>query len=372
MLRRNRWATLFLVVALALAACGSGATGSGPREEPLKVAWINEGHSEEDPWTAWHARARKAVDEALGDRVETTFVERVALGDEAHKTIDRLVAEGNRLIVATSHDLSEFTEAASRKYPDTYFEQARGEVVLSNLSTYSGAHEEPIYLIGMIAGEMTETGALGFVATVAEPETIRHINAYALGARSVNPSVEVRVAWTNSWWKMDLERGLAEMLIAEGADVIATGATSPATGEAARVAGVAWSSHDADRSETFADVWLTSSIPDWSGYYTERVRAVLEGTWEPHEYYGTMADGFTDLAPLGARVPSQVRRQVMVERDRIIEGDLDVFDGPILDKDGRERVPAGRSMPFAERMSIDWFVDGVVVRIPQGEEIPPG
>lgn len=349
-----------------LSGCADDAGPSSEAAEPtaLKVAWVNQGAVDEDPWTRAHGAARDQVDAALGDRVETTFVENVDLETEAEDTIEELIADGNELIISTSFGFSEYMAAAAERHPDVAFEQARGVEVTDNLSTFSGAHEEPIYLVGMAGAAASSTHAIGFVATVPEPETIRHIDAYTLGARLVDPEVQVRVAWVGSWYDPERERRLAEDLIAGGADVIATGATSYATAEAAQAAGVAWSGHDSDAGSLFPDVWLTASQPDWGPYYVRRVRDVLDGRWTGTAYYGDMADGFTGLASFGQRVDGPTRERIAATRDAIVDGRAEVFTGPLRDDAGRQRVPAGTTMSLEQLLAIDWFVDGATEVVP--------
>lgn len=334
--------------------------------QPRRVAWINEGAAHQDPWTAAHRRARATVDAELGERVGTTFVEGVELGEDAGSTIDRLVDDGHSMVVATSAALWDDVSAAAKRHPSVVFEQARGPLVTANVSTFSGAHEEAVFLTGIAGGSVTSTRRIGFVATVPEPETVRHVNAYALGARRVDPTIDVVVVWVGSWYDPDRERGLAARLVAEGADVLATGATSPAVADAAEAAGVPWSGHDWDASTRRPEQWLTASLADWRNHAVDRVRAHLDGRWTPIEHWGGLHDGFTRLAPLGRRVAPPARREIQALGDRFRRRELDVFAGPLVDADGRLRVEADEALTHSARMTMDWFVEGVVV-----DDTPP-
>ena len=193
---------------------------------------------------------------------------------------------------------------------------------------------------------------------------MRHINAYTLGAQSVNPAAQVKVVWVNNWFDPTKERQFAESLIADGADVIASGGDSPAPGEAAKAAGVAWTGYDSDQSEAFPDEWLTAAVYDWGPYYIKQVKATIDGTWKPGEYYGNIADKFVDIAPYGKRVTDDVRAKIDAKRAEIVAGTFDIFAGPIVDQAGTEKVAAGSAMDFGEQMSIQWFVKGVIGEIP--------
>jgi len=193
---------------------------------------------------------------------------------------------------------------------------------------------------------------------------VRHINAYALGAQSVNPDAIVKVVWINSWFDPAKERQAAESLIADGADVIASGGDSPAPGDAAKAAGVAWTGYDSDQSANYPDIWLTAAIYDWGPYYTKQVKGVLDGNWAKADYYGNIADGFTTIAPFGSRVDADSKAAIEAKKAEIASGAFDIFAGPIVDQAGTERVASGASIPFGEQMSIQWFVKGVEGEIP--------
>ena len=370
-MKRKALVAALLAGSLLAAACGksdsttedTSDSGSGSGDA-VKAAWIYVGPTNDGGWTTAHDEGRKAVEEALGDKVETTFKENVPEGPEVAQTIDDLVKDGNKIIFATSFGFGDAMIAASEKYPDVHFEHATGIAPTDNMGIYFGAGEESLYLSGMAAGAATESGTIGFVAPFPIPEVIRHINAYALGAQSVNPEAQLKVVWVNSWFDPTKERQAADSLIADGADVIASGGDSPAPGEAAKAAGVAWTGYDSDQSEKFPDEWLTAAIYDWGPYYTRQVQATIDGTWEPASYYGNMEDGFTDIAPFGKRVTAETQALIEAKKAEIIAGTFNEFQGPIVDQAGTERVAEGEIQEFGDQMSVDWFVKGVDGEIP--------
>jgi basic membrane protein A and related proteins len=194
---------------------------------------------------------------------------------------------------------------------------------------------------------------------------VRHINAYTLGAQSVNPAATVKVVWVNSWFDPPKERLAAESLIAGGADVIASGGDSPAPGDAAKAAKVAWTGYDSDQSANYADVWLTAAVYDWGKYYTKEVQGVLDGSWKKGDYYGNIADGFTNLAPFGSLVSAESKAAIEAKKLEIVDGAFNIFVGPIVDQAGAEKVAAGATLPFGDQMSIQWFVKGVDGELPK-------
>lgn len=350
------------VAAATETTVAAAASSSG---EAVKAAWIYVGPTNDGGWTTAHDNGRKAVEQALGDKVITTFKENVPEGPQTAQVIEDLVKDDNKIIFATSFGFGDAMVAAAKKYPDVKFEHATGiPNDIANFSTYFGAGEQSLYLSGMAAGKVTKKNVIGFVAPFPIPEVVRHINAYALGARSVNPDAVVKVVWINSWFDPPKERQAAESLIAGGADIIASGGDSPAPGEAAKAANVGWTGYDSDQSANFPEVWLTAAIYDWGPYYTKQVQGVIDGGWKKVDYYGNMADGFTSIAPFGSLVAADSRAAIEAKKADIIAGKFDIFAGPITDQAGKERVAAGASLPFGDQMSIQWFVKGVEGEIP--------
>ena len=347
------------------ASSASAGSAAAPAEGAVKAAWIYVGPTNDGGWTTAHDNGRKAVETALGGKVVTTYKENVPEGPEVAQVIEDLVKDGNKIIFATSFGFGEAMAAAAAKYPDVKFEWATGiPSDLPNFSTYFGAGEQALYLSGMAAAMVTKSNKIGFVAPFPIPEVVRHINAYTLGAQSVNPDATVKVVWVNSWFDPPKERQAAESLIADGADVIASGGDSPAPGEAAKAAGVKWTGYDSDQGPNFPDIWLTAAIYDWGPYYTKQVQGVIDGNWQKGDYYGNMADGFTDIAPMGKSLTADQQAQINAKRDEIVAGTFDIFAGPIVDQAGKEQVSKGASMDFGTQMSINWFVKGVDGTVP--------
>ncbi len=351
---------------VAAAAETTAAAAATPSGDAVKAAWIYVGPTNDGGWTTAHDNGRKAVEAALAGKVVTTFKENVPEGPEVATVIDDLVKDGNKIIFATSFGFGDAMIAAAKKYPDVKFEHATGlPNDVANFSSYFGAGEESLYLSGMAAGKATKKNVIGFVAPFPIPEVVRHINAYMLGAQSVNPAATMKVVWVNSWFDPPKERLAAESLISGGADVIASGGDSPAPGDAAKAAGVAWTGYDSDQSANYADVWLTAAVYDWGPYYTKAVQGVIDGSWKKGDYYGNIADGFTGLAPYGSRVDAETQAAIEAKKAEIVGGTFNIFAGPISDQAGVEKVAAGATLGFGEQMSIQWFVKGVEGELPK-------
>ena len=358
---------LFAVLALMATACGgddsdsSGATTTeGGSADAVKAAWVYVGPVNDGGWTQAHDAGRKAVEEAMGDGVETTFKENVPEGPEATQVIEDLVKDGNKIIFATSFGYGDALAELATKYPDVKFEHATGAESSENLATYYGASEDTIYLTGMAAGAASETGKIGFVAPFPIPEVIRHINAFTLGAQETNPDATVQVVWTNTWFDPTVERQAAESLVTDGVDVLASGQDSPATGEAAKAAELPFVGYDSDQSANFPDNWLTASLYNWGPYYTKRVQEVADGSWETGQYYGGIDDDFVTLAPYGSLVSDDTNAAIDERLGELESGDFYEFDGPLTDQAGDVKVPEGESLDLGAIVSMVWFVAGVI------------
>ncbi len=335
---------------------GSAAPSS---DEPIKAAWIYLGNPDDGGWTLGHDEGRLAVEEALGDRVETTFKADVPESPQVSQVIDDLVRDGNKIIFGTSFGYMDYMLEAAEKYPDVYFEHVTGFKTADNMATYNGAQHEANYLAGMAAAQASETGKLGYVAPFPIPIIISAINAWQLGAQSVNPDATTTVVWTNTWFDPTAERQAAESLLAAGADVIGESQDTPSACQAAEAAGGFCTGNTYDQSDFSPDAWLTANVLDWAGYYTERVEAAINGTWATQSYYGNLGDGMVDIAPFGAAVDEETRALIEEMKASIAATPNSDFTGPITDQSGEERVPAGEVISLEDVLSMDWFVAGI-------------
>jgi basic membrane protein A len=340
-----------------------------PEEEepaaPMKVAFIYIGQPGDLGWTYEHDRGRQMVEDELADQVEMIIVPDVLDDPSSEKAIRDVVEQGAKIVFATSFGYMDPMLTVAQEYPDVYFEHCSGFKTNDNMSTYFGRIYQPRYLSGLVAGSMTENNFIGYVAAVPIPEVVRGINAFTLGVHEVNPDAEVHVVWTNTWYDPVKEREAAEALLDEGADLIAQHQDTTEPQKAASERGLLSVGYDSDMAKFVGDSVLTSPIWNWGPYYVERVAAALDGTWETHQVWGTMADGVVELAPLSPRVPEEVVSVVDEEKDRILGGEWDVFCGPIMDQGGAEAVADGECMSDGDMLSMDWFVEGVVGTIPE-------
>ena len=375
---KKYWKVMALLATLALvfAACGgdddddsSGSssdttTEDGGSSDAIKVAFVYVGPVGDAGWTKKHDDGRKELEEALGDKVETSFLENIPEGAESEKTFEDLGREQYDLVFATSFGYGDPIEKVAPNYPDTTFMHATGYKTAENVGTYFGAAEEARYLTGIAAGNATQNGKIGYVAAFPIPEVLRGINAFTLGAQSVNPDATVQVVWTSTWFGPDTEKQAAESLTDAGVDVLAMHQDSPATGEAATEAGAKWVGYNDDLSRFAPDAWLTGPVWDWGPFYIKTAEQVMDGSWKSEQYYGNMADGLVGIAPFGASVDQATQDLIADKQAAIVDGSFAPFTGPVTNQAGEVVIAEGETATLDELLSMDYFVQGVVGEIP--------
>jgi basic membrane protein A and related proteins len=362
---RKRHLGLALPAAFAAAtllALGTSCAETTEAEgsDVFKAAWIYFSPHNDSGWSQAHDRGRRYVQKVLRDKVETTFKENVPEGPQVAQVIESLIRDGNKVIFATSFGYQPAVVAAAKKHPEVKFEMATGTAQAPNLAEYFGAGEDAIYLSGMAAGAATKTGVIGYIVAYAIPEVIRHANAFALGAQATHPGAKVRLIWINTWFSPDKERKAAQNLIAAGADVVGQNIDSPAAGQYAESKGIPWVGYDSYARSFAPRQWLTAAIYNWGPYYLRKTRAAMNGTWTTNFYYGTLKDGFVDLAPFGPKVTARTKRAIARKKAALIDNTFEVFSGPLYDQQGELRVPVGKRLTIKELYAMNWLVSGVI------------
>jgi len=353
------------VALLATVALGLAASLPVFSAEPLKVGFVYVSPIGDAGWTYQHDLGRKAMEEALGDRVETKYIEDVPEGGEAERVIRRFASDGFDLVFTTSFGYMNPTIKVAKQFPDVVFEHATGYKTADNVGNYVARFYEARYLTGIVAGHMTESNTAGYVAAFPIPEVLRGINAFTLGMRSVNPDAEVKVVWVNSWFDPGREREAADVLISQGADVLTHHTDSTAVVQAAEESGN-WSvGYHSDMSKYGPERHLTAATHHWGDYYTETAQAVLDGTWESSSVWGGLAEGMSGIAPLNDKVPAAVAEQVEEVKAAIIDGSFHPFQGPIRNQAGEIAVPEGERLTDDDLVTMEWYVQGVQGKLPE-------
>jgi basic membrane protein A len=358
-----------IAVALVMVGCGGGQPEPvDPSSEDssgasVKAAFVYVSPVGDAGWTLAHDKGRLAID-AL-DYVETAYTEAVPEGADAERTISQYVRQGYNLIFTTSFGYMDPTITVAAGAPDVTFMHCSGFKTADNVGTYFGRMYQPRYLTGMIAGKMTESNILGYVAAHPIPEVIRGINAFALGARSVNPDVKVHVVWTQTWYDPAKEREAGESLLDIGADVIAQHQDTPAPQQAAEDRGKYSIGYNSDMTSFAPAAHLTAPVWNWEVVYRRVVDEVRDGTWTNEQYWGGLGDGVVGLAPYSDLVPAEVQEMVEAKKAEIVAGTWDVFTGPINDNAGNELVAAGATMADGDMLGMTALVEGVVGSVPE-------
>jgi len=360
-------------LSVALVGCGKkeappAPAAAAPKAEPLKAAWVYVGPVGDAGWTFAHDLGRKAVEAEYGDKIKTTFVEKVPEGPDAERVIRDLAQQGNKIIFATSFGYMEPMLKVAKDFPDIKFEHATGYKTADNMRVYDARFYQDTYLAGIIAGKMTKTNTLGFVGSFPIPEVLRNINAFTLGAQSVNPKIKTKVVWVSTWFDPPKESEAAQTLINGGADVLLQNTDSTAVLQTADKAGKYAFGWDSDMSAFGGKAHLGSAIVDWSNYYKKSIKEVMDGTWKGNTVtrWG-VAEGQNDLVKIPEVVPADVKAKVDELKAGMKAGTFEVFTGPILDNTGKERLAKGTAADDDWRGKIDFYVKGVEGKIPSGK-----
>ncbi len=314
-------------------------------------------------WTYQHDQGRLQMERDTG--VKTNYVENVAEGADAERVIREMAKRGDKVIFATSFGYMNYMLKVSKQFPKTAFVHATGYKMGKNMGIYNARFYEGRYLTGIIAGEMTKTNVLGYVAAFPIPEVLQGINAFIKGARSVNPKAELRVIWVNSWYDPGKERQAAMTLMSQDADIITQHTDSTAVVQAAEERGKYAFGYHSDMSKYGPKAHLTAATHHWGNYYTQVVKAVQAGNWKPESVWGGYPEGMIKLAPLSPAIPAELRDRIASMEKQLTAGTLHPFAGPVVDQDGKTRVAAGDTMSDGDLSGMDYYLQGVVSKLPK-------
>ena len=335
-----------------------------PKPEPLKAAWVYVGPVGDAGWTFAHDNGRKATEAEYGDKIKTSFVEKVPEGADAERVFRDLATQGNKIIFATSFGYMEPMLKVAAEFPDVKFEHATGYKTAPNMRIYDSRFYQDAYLAGIIAGKMSKTGTIGFVGSFPIPEVLRNINAFTLGAQTVNPKIKTKVVWVSTWFDPPKEGEAAQSLINGGADVLLQNTDSTAVLQTAEKNGKYAFGWDSDMSAFAPKAHLASAIVDWSGYYKKAIKDVMENTWKTERTVWGVKEGTNDLIKIADAVPEDIKKKVQEVKDGIKAGTFEVFSGPIMGNDGKERLAKDTKADQAWKDKVDFYVKGIDGKIP--------
>jgi simple sugar transport system substrate-binding protein len=335
-------------------------------DKPVRAAFLYVDPVGDSGWSYQHDVARKELERVLGPAVKTTFVENIPATADAERVIRQLATAGNDIIFTTSFGYMEPTLRVAKLFPKVRFAHATGFKTAPNMNNYESRFFEGAYLLGVMAGRITKSNTLGFVGSFPIPEVIRNINAFTLGARSVNPKIRTKVIWVDTWYDPGKERQAAEALIAQGADVMCQNTDSPAVVQVAETRGVQACGWDSDMAKYGPKAQFAANTENWSGYYIDEVKKIAAGTWTGgRSTVGGLKDNMVVVTKPNKSVPADVVRLFEERKAAIVAGTLHPFTGPLKDNAGALKVPAGTTLTHEQLMSINWYVEGVDGTIPK-------
>ena len=367
---------LSAVAAAALVGCGKKeeavpapvpAAAAPAKAEPLKIAFAYVGPVGDGGWTYAHDNGRKAIEKEFGDKVVTSFVEKVPESADAERVIRDMAGQGNTLIFGTTFGYMEPMLKVAADLKDVKFEHATGYKTAANLRTYDSRTYEGAYMAGVIAGKMSKTGTLGVVGSVPIPEVVRNINSFTLGAQSVNPAIKTKVVWVNEWFNPPKETEAATALINGGADVLFQNTDSSAVLQTAEKMGKRAFGWDSDMTAYGPKAHLASAVINWGPYYVKAVGEALDGKWTgaTSAWWG-VKEGAIDLVSMAADVPDDTKKRVDEVKAGLKDGSFSIWKGPIMDNTGK--VLLAKDVVADDKFlgGLKTYVKGVEGKVPGG------
>ena len=349
--------TIAAVATLAFLFCFSAFA------DKTKVGFIYVGPTGDHGWTYRHDIGRQDIEKHFGDKVETTFIESVKYGPDAERAIRAMAKGGADIIFATSFGYMEPMLKVAKEFPNVKFEHATGYKQSDNMASYGLRLYQARHVQGVIAGMMTKTNKICYVGAFPIPEVIREINTYYLGAKSVNPDVDIDIVWVNTWYDPGKEAQAAKVMIAEGCDMVAQHTDSPAPLQTAEKAGVLGFGQASDQYRFAPKAQLTATIDNWSPYYIQKVQDVMDGTWKSGDYFGHMKDDVVQMAPF-TNMPDEVKAFAQKIKDGITNGKYFAFTGPIKDNTGKLQLKDGEIADDAHLNGMMYYVEGIDAKVP--------
>lgn len=377
-MKKSIFAVLMASVMLLCTACGPNSTSSSAKDsssttksdalkaikkEDLKVGFVYIGTINDEGYTQAQDKGRLALEE-MG--IKTMYSESVPENSDCETAIRNLIDQGCNVIYSTSFGFGEWTAKVAKDNPGVYFGHCSGSTRLDNMSTYFGKMIEGRYLAGIVAGKNSASGKIGYVAAMPIPEVIRGINAFTLGAKSVNPDATVEVVWTNTWFDPSVEKQAALELLNKGCDLIAQHQDSTAAQIAAQEKGALAIGYNTPTPNAAPDAYLTAPLFHWEKFIVDDVQKIMDGTWTSRAYWEGLSSGMVSLDTLSSKCKDGTQPLVDDAQAKIISGDLKIFKGPIKDQNGEVTVADGSEMTDDEIWSMSWFVEGVIGTIPKG------
>ena len=367
--------TLAAASCMVLAACGDDASKTAQQAQapaaagssaPLKAAWIYPSPAADEGWSKQHDLSRQVIQKKFGDKVQTQFVENVTTMADAERVIRDLASQGNKIIFATSFEFMNPALKVAKEFPDVKFEHATGYKTAENFNYYNARFYQGRYLAGKLAASMSKDGHLGYVAAVPIPEVLQGINAYTLGAQTVNPNVKVDVVWTNTWYDPGKEADATNTLIGQGCDIITHHTNSQAVASTAESKGVKVISYNSAMVKAAPTQLIGAVTHHWDEYYAKRIQAVMDGTWKVEPRWGGAELHMIALENISKDAKKEVVDDIKATYAKMEKQQFKIFTGPIMDNEGKMRIAEGVTADDKMLTTMNYFVKGVTGKVPSG------
>lgn len=349
-------------LAAATAAASLWAAGPAAAQEPLKIGFVYVSPVGEAGWSWQQDLGRKYMEQQLGDKVKTQFVEDVPEGADAERVIRDLAQQGNKLIFTTSFGYMNPTIKVAKQFPDVKFVHSTGYKTAPNVATTNARFYQARYVAGILAGHKTRTGVVGYVGAYPIPEVLQGINAFTRGLRSVKPDATVRVIMVNSWFDPGKERDAALALLDQGADIVTHHTDSTAAVQAAEERGKWAIAYHSDMLKFGPHAQLAAVTHHWGPYFTREAKAVLDGTWKSDQVWGGFKEGMVALEGFGPAVDDALKADLKAKEDAIANGALNVFAAPVKTNEGKVVLAEG-ALDDKGLNAMDYYVEGVVGKL---------
>ncbi|RWB53650.1 BMP family ABC transporter substrate-binding protein [Mesorhizobium sp.] len=352
-----------LLIALMTTAAALSLAATAEAADKLKACWVYTGPIGDFGYSYQHNQGRLEVEKALGDKVETAYLENVSEGPDADRAFERLAREKCKIIFGTSFGFMDAEVKVAKKFPKVMFEHATGYKTGKNLGIYNARFYEGRYVLGQIAAKESKKGLAGYIVSFPIPEVVMGINSFMLGAQSVNPDFKVKIVWVNSWFDPGKEADAAKALFDQGADIIVQHTDSTAALQVAEERKLHGFGQSSDMIKFAPNAALTSLTDEWGPYYISRVQAALDGTWKPDNVWLGIKDGAVKLAPF-TNMPDDVKAMAEATEKKIAGG-WNPFTGPVSKQDGSPWLKDGEVADDGTLLGMNFYVKGVDDKLPQ-------
>lgn len=354
-----------LIIALAASAALMGGFASGAQaQDKTKVCFIYVGSQTDGGWTQAHDIGRQELQTHFGDKIETPFLESVPEGPDAERAIERMARSGCAMVFTTSFGFMDATMKVAEKFPDVKFEHATGFKSSENVATYNARFYEGRYIQGQIAAKMSKKGVAGYIASFPIPEVVMGINAFILGAQSVNPEFKLKVVWANTWFDPGKEADAAKALIDQGVDILTQHTDTTAPMQVAAERGIYAFGQASDMIAAGPKTQLTAIVDTWGAYYIKRTQALLDGNWKSEQIWDGLKDGILTMAPY-TNMPDDVKAMAEETEAKIKSAELHPYTGPVKKQDGTDWLAEGEKPEDGVLLGMNFYVEGVDDKLPQ-------